>query len=607
MSSRLPLSSRPSFLPDEVAKREFATVFRGYDAAEVRTFLNQMAEQAADNSDRIAELQRALVETEERVKNPELDEEMVTKLLGEQTAQILRSARLAADDMRQKAEDEVGRQLREAHEVTGRMRQEAEQLLADRTDEAERSANAIKQEAQQAADEMRTNAENAATQLRNQVGDETDRKRAETEAEMLRLRQQTQSDLVDERSKARAQARDIIDTARTEAEALVDRTNARQTELLEGLVRKRKIALAQVEELRAGRERLLGAYRMVRGTLDDVTVELERVEDEARQAAGQAGRQTAAQGGLGPADLDEIIETEHYTLNDDVPVSIVDLAESEDDPIPVAAPSNSAEDADVSDAEVIDVTELESQSFGGDESPSMMSQPDLPMAGGEGGRMPGGPVALLDRSDAEAAIDDDQAALGEEDDEDALELRATSSTLVIGADTDVDRGLQLRREAVASKARGQAVRRLRRSLQEEQDSVVARLRGDEFKSVQALLGSVDDQVATHQRAIVKLFREVVRTGASSVEGSTGVERGIIDRTGTTAARGLAEELVDDLRGQLQPVLEELVTADELPDLNTLQSLVGGPYNVVRGDHLDQLVEDRVGGVFDQGTTLAESG
>src|SRR3954469_17223567 len=125
-SSRLPLSSRPAFLPDEVARREFATVFRGYDPAEVRSFLNQLSEQIVETADRVAELQKVLTETQERVKNPELTEEMVTSLLGEQTAQILRSARDAARDVREKADEEAGQQLRDAHEVSTRMREEAE-------------------------------------------------------------------------------------------------------------------------------------------------------------------------------------------------------------------------------------------------------------------------------------------------------------------------------------------------------------------------------------------------------------------------------------------------------------------------------------------------
>ena len=93
-----------------------------------------------------------LSETEDQVKNPELDEELVTRLLGEQTAQILRSAREAAKDMRSRAEDEVSTSLRNAHEATTKMREEAafasaaqslRQALQDMPELAELSKNII--------------------------------------------------------------------------------------------------------------------------------------------------------------------------------------------------------------------------------------------------------------------------------------------------------------------------------------------------------------------------------------------------------------------------------------------------------------------------------
>ncbi|MGP8205158.1 MAG: hypothetical protein ACLQVK_03715, partial [Acidimicrobiales bacterium] len=51
----------------------------------------------------------------------------------------------------------------------------------------------------------------------------------------------------------------------------------------------------QVEQLRAGRERLLDAYLVVRRTLDDVTDELQRADAEARAAADAVGRQNATE------------------------------------------------------------------------------------------------------------------------------------------------------------------------------------------------------------------------------------------------------------------------------------------------------------------------
>lgn len=587
-SPRLPLSARPAFLPDEIARREFANVFRGYDPAEVRTFLSQLAEQHAESSDRIAGLQRALIETEERVKNPELDEETVTKLLGEQTTQILRSAREAANEVRNKAEEDISRQLREAHEVTTRMREEAEALLAERTEEAERVAN-----------EIRTEAAEQATRERQQAGDDAARLRAETEAEMLALRQQTQADLVDERAKARQMARELIETARAEARALVERTQERQEELLDGLVRKRKIALAQVEELRAGRQRLLKAYKMVRGTLDEVTEELEKVEEEARQAAELAGVRSAQANEIGPDALSTVIELEQFSLEDDVPADVIDLVEGGDedensDPRQRGRRDGDSDGGDAGGPGSQMIIDLVDETVDGDDIEV------LPLTSGD----------RRDRGQLDMLQQDEEVIVDVIDDADVAPRSSVSSGLIIGEayagaeSGDVDRGLKLRREAAIGRFRSQAIRRLKRALQDEQDALASRLRSREAESLEMLLGSADDQASTYQRAIVKLFREVVRTGTTSVDGSTGVERGVVDRTGTVAARGLAEELVEDLRMQLRPVLEELLRMDVLPEMGQLQSRLASPYRALKGAYLEQLVDDRIGGVFDQGVAFA---
>lgn len=597
-SSRPPLSSRPTFLPDEIARREFATVFRGYDPAEVRTFLNQMAEQMAETADRIAEVQRSMADLQERASNPELTEEMVTALLGEQTAQILRSAREAASDIRIKAEDEVSRQLREAHEVTTKMREEAEAAVAERTSEADRRAEATRAEAVKFAEEVRRSANEDATNIRAEVAAEAERKRAELESDILQRREQTERDMHDLRTQARQQARDMIDLARQEAQALVERTQVRQTELVEGLVRKRKIAIAQVEELRAGRERLLKAYKMVRGTLDEVTNELERVEAEARGAAVLAGQRSAAANDLTQDDLDTVVDLEDFTLGDDVSMQVIDLVEggtgearadsaaSTEDP--AAQDSESSGDSAGSGSpfdfmeEVVDVTDPEDEAA--DDSSSGGAGPRV---GATGPSMSGSAVAT------EAPAGPRSLVIGE--------------AYVVTDEDEMDRALRLRRDAVVGKARSQATRRLKRALQEEQEQLVTRLRTGDGRSVQALLGSIDDQAASYHRAVVKLLREVARTGASSVEGSTGVERGLIDRTGTTAARGLAHELVEDLRGQLQPVLEQILASDQSLPVDELQLRIAEPYHALKGEYLDRLVDDRIGGAFDQGVGFARQG
>ncbi len=647
-SPRLPLSARPAFLPDEIARREFATVFRGYDPAEVRTFLNQLSEQSAELSDRIAEIQKALAETQEQVKNPELDEEMVTKLLGEQTAQILRSAREAANDTRARAEAEVSKSLREAHEVTTKMREEAETLLAERSEEAERMAEIVRSEASEWAEATRTQAAEEAETLRTeasewsettrtQAAEEADRARSEaSEAadamrdearneaagirssvteEIARMREDFDRTTADEMRNAREEASQIIETARTESAALVERTQEAQAEMIEGLVRKRKIALAQVEQLRAGRQRLLTAYKMVRGTLDEVTVELERVEQEARNASDLAGVRAAQTSELSPEELESVIELQEFSLDDDVSQSVIDLISQGDDA--GSMPNGDAEGGASSSEGGETVTAGVFYDAAADSS----SDGEADGGGSAGGTGGGGAgqTATMTRTETivqETIILEDDQQTPEirdeieviEDEQEAQKPVSRSSSVIMGESgavrSEFNHELEGRREAAINKARPQAIRRLKRALQDEQEALVARMRNGEVTSVQGLLGSHDDQASTYHRAVVRLFREVVRSGAVAADPSADIDKGVADRTGTNAARGLANELVQDLRNQLEPVLEELLGGDDgVPDANTLTSLVSAPYREVKGDYLNQLVDDRIGGAFDQGAAF----
>ena len=60
--------------------------------------------------------------------------------------------------------------------------------------------------------------------------------------------------------------------------------------MLTDLAQKRKAARVHLEQLRAGRDRLLTAYDVVRRTLAEATGELEGVLIEAKRAAGAAAR-----------------------------------------------------------------------------------------------------------------------------------------------------------------------------------------------------------------------------------------------------------------------------------------------------------------------------
>src|SRR5688572_20554389 len=109
---------------DEIARRTFATAFRGFDAPEVRAFLKRVSEAYTALEDEVRDLRRRLDEagrvaaTLPPAAPAELDEDTLTAALGAETVRVLRSAREAAADIQAKAETKVARLVKEAEEET---------------------------------------------------------------------------------------------------------------------------------------------------------------------------------------------------------------------------------------------------------------------------------------------------------------------------------------------------------------------------------------------------------------------------------------------------------------------------------------------------------
>src|SRR5439155_5661868 len=257
---RIVITSEPSLSPGEIASRTFATSFRGYDQGEVRHYLERVASELTSAIDRESELKAQIDALRHQAAHPELDEETLTNALGEEAASILRSAREAASDIRAKAEQNVARLVRDAEEEGTRVRADAEGVLSRRVEEADAVAANIRQSAEHDAHELRAHAH------------------AESESEL---------------EAARARGKEMI----VEAQAVRER-------VLTDLSRRRRIAHLQVEQLRAGRERLLEAYRVVRRTLDEATDELSVAEAEARIAAEAAARKAAAEAEVTAAEIE---------------------------------------------------------------------------------------------------------------------------------------------------------------------------------------------------------------------------------------------------------------------------------------------------------------
>jgi DivIVA domain-containing protein len=322
-----------------ITGREFAVRRKGFDPDEVRAYLGQLAEvvgrlTAERDTARadVAELRTAAEST------PALDEDQLTAALGEETARVLTSARQAATEIRERAEESVARMLKEAAESAGQTRREAEadaarlrdeaQGIRTAAEEAQRAAAAAREaetarlraEAETdatairaAAEAVRAEAEVAATGIRQDAEAEAARIRGEAEevlgvrtaaaeeaaaaivaageAEAEGLRQAAR----DEAAAIRAAAGDDRDAAQAEGREMVAEAQRVRERMLADLARRRKAARVQLEQLQAARDQLLESYEGVQRTIDEATAGLRRALPDARTAAEAARMRADAQ------------------------------------------------------------------------------------------------------------------------------------------------------------------------------------------------------------------------------------------------------------------------------------------------------------------------
>src|SRR5918995_153966 len=115
--------------PAAVADANFPTARRGFDQQEVREFLRVVAAEMARMQDRERYLEGEMRAMRQQRSNvpADLDDEGLARLLGEETARIVRAARESSNEIRAKAEAAAERLVREAKEEANALRQEAEQ------------------------------------------------------------------------------------------------------------------------------------------------------------------------------------------------------------------------------------------------------------------------------------------------------------------------------------------------------------------------------------------------------------------------------------------------------------------------------------------------
>ncbi|MEI7971813.1 MAG: DivIVA domain-containing protein [Actinomycetota bacterium] len=114
--------------PAAVGSAQFSVVRRGFEQEEVRDLLRGVSAELArlQERERFLESELRAMQTRGLSAPGAIDEEMITALLGEETARVLTSAREAAKQQIARAAETAERLVREASSDAARIRQEAE-------------------------------------------------------------------------------------------------------------------------------------------------------------------------------------------------------------------------------------------------------------------------------------------------------------------------------------------------------------------------------------------------------------------------------------------------------------------------------------------------
>ncbi len=573
---RLSISSSARVHPDEVARHTFGTQRRGFDPAEVRSFLEHIARELVASADREQELRRALSEAENRAANPVLDESTLTAALGLETARVLRSAHEAAAELVGRAEGDASRLRAQAQEDAEQLQRHTEQSAHDRSAEADA----------------------AATELRRRAHEEAS---ARVEG-------------------AKLEAEALVTQTRAECRSMVQEAQELRARVLADLGRRRRVLHSQIEQLRAGRERLAETIGDVRLAVDHITDELFRAEDEARLAAEAAGRQ-AAQGELSEATTIEITDggsSGELAAGDEEPgprPSVEELfarlrAEAGAAAVPDAAPDQRPVEvpaveraSDVLDADdfvesvrIVPATPAESAPLapgagrgsaeaqaesGSARSASARRKPAPDRAkdsdAGSPSAAPGGPGEVVTPDATPQA-----GAPGGDGEDGNAEAEPVVDPVVA------------QRDEVLNPLVSSLARRLKRALQDDQNDILDRLRAKGGWAPGVLL-SEDDHARRYVDAATDQLTEAARAGATFAGGKADEAPGVDD-----VAASMASEIVAPLRRRLEGAGPSVEEGDE----SALVELVGAAFREWKGARTERLAGDQTVFAFSRAALAA---
>jgi DivIVA domain-containing protein len=554
---RLTITSSPHLAPDDVARHTFASVRRGFDPTEVRDYLESLATGLRSLTEREQELRDALAAAEERAANPVIDDTMLTAAVGKETARVLQSGHDAAAEMVANAEAEATRLVTEA-------RAESERLLAE--------AAEVNGQAHTRADAL--------------LAERT----AEAEAAAASLRERTEQQVTAALDKVRADAEELTERARAEGRVMVEEAQQLRARVLADLSRRRKVLHAQIEQLRAGRERLAETITGVRHAVDAIAEDLFNAENEARLAAEVAGRELAGRSDdQTPEELatallaEEAVVAGETAMGDDVTGPATGPAEGAGNrPDHVDAAEGSAPvvaGAPAPPVEKVDALFAKLRAAQGDEGAAGPDDADGAAAD-----------APADAPSATAPVDTGTASAdGDAADDDAADDGAEGPP-------EARHPLAVQRDELVAPIVTGLSRRLKRALQDSQNELLDKLRAKGTTWSPELLPEETEHVDSVTTATLPHLEEAADAGAALVGGSE-------DRPSADALLGIAHELAESI---VLPLRRRLAEPDGLDgaEESVVTEHVGSAYREWKGERIEGLAGDHVVAAVSLGTLAA---
>jgi DivIVA domain-containing protein len=572
------ITSSPHLVPEDVARHTFGSVRRGFDPNEVRAYLESLANALRSVGDREQQLAEELAAAERRAENPVLDEPTLTSALGTEMARVLHSAHEASAEMVAKAQAEADRLLAEGHAEIDQLRTATDAELMERTAESEAAAEALREHAEQQA---------AAT-----------------------------ADL------ARHEAEKLVSEAREQCLAMVDEAQGLRARVLADLSRRRKVLHAQIEQLRAGRERLAQTVHDVRQAVDDIAEDLFEAEDNARLAAELAAREaeTRTEERSPEAEAAALLAEEAASSSGETgPLGIggglVDFdalpgstppspAPAEDAP---AAPTTAAADAGdegdpsgstvpeesvdalfaklrAANTEAASTTEAAITSPSGElpseDPPSKQTRPASAKKSPGRKKATAREAAVESGGEANAGSDgQDEEGAGPPDGRNPLEIQ--------------------RDELIAPIVRSLS-RRLKRTLQDSQNELLDSLRSNGSHWSNDLLPDLTEHVDAYATAAMPALEQAAEAGVAFA--GIGKRR----RPSADALAGVAHQLAEEVVGPLRRRLTDDSGLDGAEE-SVVADHVGSAFREWKGERIERLAGDYVVAGFSSGSMATASG